>query len=293
MTTDKTKVLVGVPTYNGASRVDWLLQNISMRTENDIDYKVVICDDSENVNHQQKVVKIANKWKDLGLTVDVIINEKNVGVPTSWNRIVKSQESQHVILMNDDVLLAKDWLSSMTYFLDNNPNAGAVGHSFHIIDTEDIEVLLSSSESVVKPRDPVTRSQYDIPNICCLETIPKRCLSPIGAIFGFRKDMYNMVGGFDEGYFATHDDLDFGTSLASHGYPSYMLSYPINWHMHSATILSAPEASYKIAVSEPGKRYIEKWGGYVDVTFPRYMNKIPFQKVKWICKDKEYENLSN
>jgi hypothetical protein len=23
------------------------------------------------------------------------------------------------------------------------------------------------------------------------------------------------------------------------------------------------------------------------------MNKIPFQKVKWICKDKEYENIAD
>ncbi len=37
------------------------------------------------------------------------------------------------------------------------------------------------------------------------------------------------------------------------------------------------------------KYYTKKWNGFFGVTHPRYMDKIPFLKVKWLCKGKEYE----
>lgn len=291
------KVLVGIPTYNGAQRVDWLLQSISMRTGKNIDYKIVVCDDSGKESHQKKTRSVVEKWSS-HIPVELIVNDKNIGVPSSWNRLTKSHDSRHVVLINDDIIVAKDWLENMAYFLDNNPNAALVGQYAYVINESDVPQLLSSPDAIVKPRHPLTRVQtndfdttYDSRDNTKDITVPERTMAAIGCFFGYRRDMYNMVGGFDENFYAFYEEADFGTATASHGYPSYVLQCPKNWHIWSATFGHAPEINPGSVMTKSREYYTKKWNGHCEVTHQRYMSKIPFQKVKWLCKGKEYEEL--
>lgn len=289
------KVLIGIPTYNGAHRVDWLLQSISMRTDKaqlkfykDIDYKIIVCDDSGKKDHQEKTVNVVNKWKS-SIPVDIIINDKNLGLAASWNRIVKSQDSEYVILINDDIIVANDWLETMTYFLDKNQKAGAVSHFCYFITNDDIPQLLSSLNATVKPRDPFTKvptGEHSDQN-----EHPGRVMAPAGCLFAFRREIYNEIGGFDENYRVFYEESDFGTNLASHGYPCYVLCYPRNWHLWSATFGNAPEIRASEVMNDSRQYYIKKWNGHFEVTHPRYMDKIPFQKIKWLYKDKTCEDM--
>lgn len=280
------KTLVGIPTYNGAYRVDWLLQSISMRTPAGADYKIIVADDSGRPEHQEKTRDIVEKWKH-NIPVELLINDKNLGLSSTWNRIVKSQDSTHVILINDDIIVAQDWLETMVYFLDNNPKAGSVSHYCYFITKEDIPKLLSGPGAIVVPRDPFTK----VPNQKYSDEreYPGRVMAPAGCFFGFRRTIYNEIGGFDGNYYAFYEESDFGTTLASRGYPTYMLCYPKNWHLWSATFGEAPEIPASDVMSRSRQYYIQKWQGHFEVTHPRYMDKIPFQKVKWLYKGMSYE----
>ena len=292
-----TKVLICCPTYNGWYRVDWLLKSILLRcSDNDRkilkeESKIVICDDSGKDEHRNKVRDVVYKWKN-DLPVELIINEKNLGVAGSWNRLTKSYDSQHIILINDDVIVSKDWLYNLVYFLDNNPNAGGVGQYCFVINEEDVPSLLSSPDVTVSPRHPFTRIKTnESDTVFSQAALPERCMAAVGNFFGFRRDMYNMVGGFDNNYFAFYDESDFGTAIASHGYPSYVLQCPKNYHVWSATFGHAPEINPGIVMTNSKNYYTKKWEGHCEITHKRYMEKIPFQKVKWICRGEEHEAL--
>lgn len=280
------KVLIGIPTYNGAHRVDWLLNSISLGTGKDIDYKIVVCDDSSRKEHQDKTIEIGKKWK-----VEVLINEKNIGLATSWNKIVKSYDSDHVVLINDDIIVAPDWLDTFTYFLDNNPKAGSVSHFCYFITEEDVSSLLSYPGAIVKPRDPFTKVQTD--TYTNQNENPGRVMAPAGCLFAFRREIYDEIGGFDENYKVFYEESDFGTNLACHGYPTYVLCYPRNWHIWSATFRNAVEINASKVMNESRQYYIKKWNGHFETTHPRYMSKIPFQRVKWLYKGKEFEDIIN
>lgn len=283
-----TKVLVGIPTYNGYYRVDWLLQSIQMRTDKNIDYKIIVCDDSGRKEHQDKTISVVNRWKN-EINVDILINNSNIGLASSWNRIVRSNESEHVILINDDIIVAKDWLETMTYFLDNNPKAGSVSHFCYFIIKEDVPALLSKNDAIVIPRDPFTKAQTEKYND--MLEYPGRVMAPAGCFFGFRRDIYNEIGGFDEHYYTFYEESDFGTTLASRGYPTYCLSYPKNWHIWSATFGEAPEINAGQIMQKSREYYIRKWNGHFEQTHPRYMSKIPFQKVGFMYKGQKYEKI--
>jgi len=282
----KIKTLVGIPTYNGSHRVDWLLQSISMRTPMDADYRIVVCDDSGRPEHQGMTRAVVEKWKSQ-LPVDLIVNEKNLGLSSTWNRMIKSKDSEHCILINDDIIVASYWLESMTYFLGNNPKAGSAGHYSYFITKDDVSQLLSSPDAIVTPRDPFTKE----PNQKWTDDneYPGRVMAPNGAFFGFRRAVYDEIGGFDPNYYTFYEESDFGTSLASHGYPTYALSWPRSWHLWSATFGSAPEIEASKVMNNSRQYYIKKWQGHFEVTHPRYMNKIPFMNVKWYYKGKGYE----
>lgn len=285
------KTLVAVPTYNGAHRVDWLLQSISMRTPRDADYRIVVCDDSGRPEHQEKTRAVVEKWK-LQLPVELLINEKNMGLPRTWNKMVKSIQSEHCIMINDDIIVAPYWLESMVYFLDNNPKAGSCSHFCYFITTEDIPQLISSVDAIVIPRDPFKKTQTEIYNDG-LE-FPGRCMAPAGCFFGFRREIYDTVGSFDENIYTFYEEADWGTQCAAKGYPAYTLSWPKNWHLWSATFGSAPEIEASKVMSESRQYYIKKWQGHHDGpngTHVRFMSKIPFQKVRWMYKEKKYEKV--
>lgn len=276
------KVLIGIPTFNGSQRIDCLLRSILMRTNNNIEYKIVICDDSGKKEHQEKTRLVVDKWKSI-LPVELLINEKNIGVASSWNRIIKSADSEYIILINDDIIVANHWLENMIYFLENNPNAAAACYNCLFIDKEDIPQLLSSNP-YVKPIDPSTKIRmynFNYDDVTC----PIRCMSAWGCLFGFSREKYNLVGGFDENYFAYFEEGDFFTDLASRGYPNYLLTCPKNWHIWSATSKDDPELDIMSIFKKSEEYYIKKWNGDYATNNSRYMSKIPFQKVKWICNN--------
>ena len=282
------KILVGIPTYNGAHRVDWLLKSISMRTGKNIEYKIVVCDDSGKKDHQEKTISLVDKWNSL-LPIVLIINNKNMGVAATWNILIRSQSSQYIILINDDIIVAKDWLENMVYFLENN-NIGAVGYDCAIINEEDMPGLVISIDATVKPRDYFTRAQID--NFDYNQNLPPlRCPISSGCFFGFNRDKYNLVGGFDENYYAFSEEFDFYTALVSRGYPNYYLRCPNNWHVISATFKTAPEINANVISERSRLYYIKKWNGDHTVVESRYMSRIPFQRVKWICNNKIYEDI--
>lgn len=271
----RLKVLIGIPTYNGAHRLDWLLQSISMRTGNYIDYKIVICDDSGNKEHQEKTRDVINKWNST-LPINLLINDINIGVAKSWNRITTSEDSQYIILVNDDIIVVKNWLENMVYFLDNNPNAGAACYDFVMMDERDTQFFLNLD----------IKDCYNNMNIR-----PIRQMDALGCLFCFRREMYDLIGGFDENYFTNFEETDFFTSLASHGHPIYVLQCPKILHVYSATFKTSPELDYWKRFNNSKEYYTKKWNGDKAEVSKRYMCEIPFQKVKWLCDNNAYEEI--
>ncbi len=143
-----TKVIVGIPTYNGFQRVDWLLNSIWLRSNDEDrkilqDSKIVICDDSGKKEHQNLTRNVVDKWRENGLPVELIINERNLGVASSWNRLARSGDSEHIAIINDDIIVSGGWLESTVFLLDNNPKTGSCSQHCYFIIKEDVPVLLA------------------------------------------------------------------------------------------------------------------------------------------------------
>lgn len=283
-------VSIGIPTYNGFTRVDQLLENIRQRTESDIKYQIIVLDDSGRKEHQEKVQSICNKYG-----AKFLYHSNNFGVPTGWNTLVKASQSENIVLLNDDILVGNRWLNPVLHALRENPRIGSFGLHCYFITASDVEPLLMGPEAKVLPLN----VRYENGTLILHErftsmpsnigSTPGRTMCPTGCSFAFRKNIWKQVGGFDERYFCFYEETDFGVACAELGYPSVQLIYPENYHIWSQTFKTASEINANKVITESKYRFLQKWRARLPIEMndapdihPFLMDKIPPIEIRWL-----------
>lgn len=288
-------VAIGVPTYNGWKRVELLLENLRQRTF-DVPHEIVICDDSGRPEHQTQVAAVCAR-----AGVRMIRNRKNSGVAASWNALVRSTDREVAVLLNDDVLVAKDWLSYLTYAIMENPKIGSFSMNCLFIEAKDTEKIAQGPDEQVIPLNVryvggnLVRNERFLEMPKQEDSNPGRVMCPAGCAFGFRRSVYDLVGGFDERYFAFYEETDFGVACAYRGMPAFTLTVPFDsYHIWSATFGSAPEIDAGRIMSRSRDSFVAKWSGILGVKFSDapeihslLMDKIPQFRVKWLGPGKK------
>ena len=286
------RVTVGIPVYNRGESLWQLLENLRQRTPGDIDHEVVVVDDSGRGAHRDVVRETCRKYG-----ARFVPHEKNRGVAAGWNTIVREGgASEFVVILNDDVFVANQWLTYMVYALANNPQVGSFGMNCRFIAKEDAAEIVKGPDAKVVPLNVHWRGAELIRNERFKgmpaeeDGAPGRVMCPTGCFFGFRREVYDLVGGFDERYFAFYEETDFGVACANRGYPSFSLGVPDhNYHMWSASFGSAPEINAGGVMAKSRASFVQKWTGILGVPFSDapdihhlLMDKIPPIRVKWL-----------
>jgi GT2 family glycosyltransferase len=254
-----TRVLIGIPTLNGPSRLDRVLKSIRECT--DLTGVTVLVSDDCSTKENLKLNK------DTLYSVpgtEMLMSERRLGVPAQWNRLVRHVPDADVcVLLNDDVEVTDDWLDVLVFSLERNPHAGMVGLR------SDTGVV--KSEALKRPRI----DYYESRLMCGGGSL----LSSGGACFAFRRTDWAAVGEFDERYFYFYEEIDFGISLTKKlGRFNYIADYPVIYHMGGATMASlAPEQ----VLLESRQRFTDKWRTTLDTLRLEFGKRLIPNPVEW------------
>lgn len=285
---DKMRTAVGVPTYNGALRLSWLLRSIHLRPP--WPDQIIVVDDGSPVSSSTRAV--TDEWK-MKLPLVLIEHVNNRGISAAWNTCVKASDCERVVLINDDVIVPSGgWLPALEHALDNSPGVGVVGLSWHAFIADDVEGLLSgtASDLAVVPRDPVSKAAVPSRRTQYEDTNPGRVMAPTGQLFAFRRHNFEAIGGFDEGFKSFYEESDFGTRMAQHGKIGMQLTWPFCWHMWSKTFAENTEALRPdLRLADSKARYRAKWNVPQNVhefeyTNPKYLGNVPDVEVGFLRK---------
>jgi GT2 family glycosyltransferase len=283
------RISVGIPTYNGAERVEWLLKSLSMRTPElaSGEARIVLVDDGSPHVHETRAV--AELWKD----VLYIEHGHNRGISAGWNTASRAIDAEIVVLLNDDVIVSSDWLAPLVYALRHSPKVGVVGQSWHAFLREDVPQLLASesSDRDVIPRDP-NKVQTPDRRVLYEDTNPGRVMCPTGQLFAFRRSDFDAVGGFDERMRSFFEESSFGTEMAARGMIGLQTTWPFCWHMWSETFRTNPELDPGSRMEQSRDVYRSRWaipgdvprGREFDFTNPKYLGAIGDVEVGWLSK---------
>lgn len=253
-----TRVLVGVPTLNGPSRLDRLLKSIRACTDL-AGVRVLVSDDCSTPEN----LKLN---KDALYSVpgtEMLMSDRRLGITKQWNRIVRHvPDAEIVVLLNDDIEVVDDWLDVLVFSLERNPHIGTVG---------------LRTEFGVVAHEARPRRNIDYHESRIVDGGGTLLWSP-GPCFAFRRSDWESVGGFDERYFMYYVDADFGVSLQYKNKVNCYADYPVIFHMGGATMTDLNPTP---AIAEGRQQFAAKWGMSFTELREGFGQRPRFTHVEW------------
>lgn len=149
----------------------------------------------------------------------VIYNHRNLGFGRAVNLAAKQAHGPSLLILNPDCLLGKDELQRLLQLQASHPKAGLIG------------AVICDDAGHVDPaswrRDPLLRrslnsllrrsgEQINVAQTIPAEVIEAEAIS--GAVMLLTRDVFQRVGGFDEGFFLHCEDLDLCRRVRDMGY---------------------------------------------------------------------------
>jgi GT2 family glycosyltransferase len=134
---------------------------------------------------------------------------KNMGVAKSWNWGSKQSKENHLILLNDDIILPKFWLETFDWALQEN---GFV------------------SATQIRNRDTYNKNhtQVDLKKVSFVETGPPPGFA--GCCFAVSRHAFNTIGAFDENFTFIANDTDYFLRAKEAGFTPYRIEGFIVYH---------------------------------------------------------------
>lgn len=149
--------------------------------------EIVIVDNGSTDGSQEELPKVANSF------TKVVLNHNNTGVSAGWNKLVQSSIGDLIFILNDDYLIYKPgWEQLYLNIMDHTVGIMCFPRSKS---PEGSEVY---TNYVMEGDHKYTHNFR---------------------LFGIPREIYNKVGGFDEGFFYGYEDTDFNMKALTLGYP--------------------------------------------------------------------------
>ena len=184
---------------------------------------------------------VRKKFKDPRLRI--IENKKNLGFAGGNNVGIRNSRGEYIALLNNDIIVDKDWLREIIKIMKLHPKIGVAGckimiyGSANIIDNVGGKLSINGAGILVghgeKDRGQYNSIRYDFDYVC-------------GAAMVIKKDVFDKVGLFDCGYFLFYEETDFCYRVRRENYEIVYVPKAVVWHKHSATFKKIdPSGLYK------------------------------------------------
>ena len=156
----------------------------------------------------------------------------NEGTTGSINRAVAATESQHVLLLNNDVELEPDYIAKLVAALDADPKLGfATGKLLRATERTHLDgagdAMLMAGAGYRLGHMDRDEGRFDQ---------PMPVLAGCGAAVLYRREAFIAAGGLDLEFFAYLDDLDLALRTQLLGYGGLYLPDAVGYHVGSATL---------------------------------------------------------
>lgn len=193
---------------------------------------------SDNASHDGSIERLENRYAQ-ETRLHIVKNNQNLGFGAAVNRAAKLSMGHHLLILNPDCLIEPDMLEQLTVVASQYSDAGLLGVS--VCDA------LGMVDPASRRREPLLRravmtllglahfeaysshfAGVNIPG--ALANSVEKVEAIAGALMWVRRDVFDQVGGFDEGYFLHGEDLDLCRRIRDAGYSVLYLSHLRAFH---------------------------------------------------------------
>ena len=221
-TTFAHSISIIIVNYNVRFFLEQALQSVFKATT-DLSVQVWVVD---NASSDDSIDMVKQKFP----TVQIIENKENVGFARANNMALRQSKANYVLLLNPDTLLEESSLSKCFHFMENNPQAGALGvrmidgtgnflpESKRGIPTPWVAFCKTFGLSGLFPSSKQFNT-YHLGFLSEFETAEAPVLS--GAFMFIRMEALQKAGFLDEDFFMYGEDIDLSVRILQAGFKNY------------------------------------------------------------------------
>jgi GT2 family glycosyltransferase len=254
------KVSIIIVSYNNLSYTQLCLQSIVHNTQYP-NYEIIIVDNASNDGTASFLREFSSQYKN----VTVILNKKNIGFPSANNQGLKIYSGEYIVLLNNDTIVTRGWLTKLVRYLDNH-EIGMVGPVTNFCGNEaKIEVPYNNSDlkKIQKFAARYIRSHFE-PIFFPINMLGMFCVA-------MRSDTFKKIGFLDEQFgIGMFEDDDYSLRLKKAGYKLICAQDVFIHHFGKAAFQSLE--NYNEIFNENRRKFEKKWG--TKWKTPKYRIKI-------------------
>lgn len=146
--------------------------------------------------------------------VELELNDRNLGYGTAANRALQGGSGELICVSNADVLPSPAALAELSAIALDDPQAGMVGPTFGS-STDRYHASLPGAATMLARIFVGSFAQGAVPNPQPGEV--EEVGQPSGACFVVKRQTWERLGGFDEGFFLWYEDVDLAKRLHDAG----------------------------------------------------------------------------
>ena len=193
------EISVIITNYNYGKYLARSIRSALNQSYNKTEYEIIVVDDCSADSSRSILSSFGEK-------INVIYNEKNLGLAASSNKAIKSAMGKYVIRLDADDFVHKDWLLIMHSFLAHNKDMDAVSTDYTEVDER---------ENILKRKCGITW--------------------PIACSIMNRTDQIIQLGLYDETI--PREDFEFRKRFLEAKYQIYNIPIPLyRYTMHSNSL---------------------------------------------------------
>jgi GT2 family glycosyltransferase len=215
-------ISIVIVNYNVRFFLEQALRSVFKATA-DLSVQVWVVD---NASSDDSIDMVKQKFP----TVQIIENKDNVGFARANNMALRQSNADYVLLLNPDTLLEESSLNKCFHFMENNPEAGALGvrmidgtgnflpESKRGIPTPWVAFCKTFGLSALFPSSKYFNT-YHLGFLSEFETAEAPVLS--GAFMFIRMEALQKAGFLDEDFFMYGEDIDLSVRILQAGFKNY------------------------------------------------------------------------
>lgn len=242
------------------------LVSIVILTFNELDYtKRCVESIQKNTPEPHEIIFVDNgsrdgtvKWFKKFVTINsryrLIENKENLGFARGCNQGIETSKGEHILLLNNDVLVTENWLSGMLEHLNSSPDIGIVGPM-----TNNISGIQKAEGITYRSEEHLEAYAREFRNRNRHRRVPSRRL--VGFCMLFRRHLVNEIGPLDETFgTGNFEDDDFCLRAALAGYRN-VIAGDVFIHHYGSRSFIGNRINYGASLTGNRKIFDGKWRG--------------------------------
>ncbi len=220
-----------IPNLNGALHLARLLPCLAQQSARD--FELLLVDNGSADDSVARVQAFGARW---GIETNVIRNATNLGFAKPCNQGMRAARGEWIALLNNDTQPEPQWLEALLTVAEmaDGPSQGIgmVGSKMLMArqpDTIDSAGIALDRAGIAwdwrggERDDPAERDSVEI-------------FGPCGGAALYHRTLVQQLDGFDEDFFAYHEDVDFAWRARLLGWRCLLAPRARVLHVHSATL---------------------------------------------------------